>query len=84
MPIENNLDKIMHRINAMVQDHRATLQQRDFSVFGVSVVTVLYDSVSGMFALETNQVKHQRFAFDDVDLLAIDVYEALSEFKESF
>ncbi|SCB97744.1 DUF1797 family protein [Weissella bombi] len=84
MPIENNLDKIVHRINAMVQDHRTTLQQRDFSVFGVSVVTVLYDSVSGMFALETNQAKHQRFAFDDVDLLAIDVYEALSEFKESF
>ncbi|MFL2019545.1 MAG: DUF1797 family protein [Weissella hellenica] len=84
MAIENNLDKIVHRINAMVQDHQTTLQQRDFSIFGVSVVTVLYDSESGMFALEVNQEKHKRFAFDDVDLLAIDVYEALSEFKETF
>jgi uncharacterized protein YkuJ len=37
-----------------------------------------------MFALEINQEKRKRFAFDDVDLLAIDVYEALSEFKETF
>ncbi|KAA8435120.1 DUF1797 family protein [Weissella sagaensis] len=84
MPIENNLDKIVHRINAMVQDRQKTLQKRDFGIFGVSVVTVLYDSESGMFALEINQEKRKRFAFDDVDLLAIDVYEALSEFKETF
>lgn len=84
MLAENDLNKIVRRIQAMRRDDRTTVQQRDFSVFGVPVVTVLYDSASGIFALETTERKQRRFAFDDVDLLAIDIYEALIEFKESF
>lgn len=84
MLAENDLNKIVRRIQAMRRDDQTTVQQRDFSVFGVPVVTVLYDSVSGIFALETTERKQRRFAFDDVDLLAIDIYEALVEFKESF
>ena len=84
MLAENDLSKIMRRVQAMRLDKRSTIQQRDFSVFGVPVVTVLYDSMSGMFALETNERHQHRFAFDDVDLLAIDIYEALAEFRESF
>lgn len=84
MLAENDLNKIVRRIQAMRRDDRTTVQQRDFSVFGVPVVTVLYDSVSGIFALEKTERKQRRFAFDDVDLLAIDIYEALVEFKESF
>ena len=84
MLAENDLNKIVRRIQAMRRDDQTTVQQRDFSVFGVPVVTVVYDSVSGIFALETTERKQRRFAFDDVDLLAIDIYEALIEFKESF
>ncbi|HJG84353.1 MAG TPA: YkuJ family protein [Weissella thailandensis] len=84
MLAENDLNKIVRRIQAMRRDDQTTVQQRDFSVFGVPVVTVVYDSVSGIFALETTERKQRRFAFDDVDLLAIDIYEALVEFKESF
>ena len=84
MLAENDLNKIVRRIQAMRRDDQTTVQQRDFSVFGVPVVTVVYDSVSGIFALETTERKQRRFAFDDVDVLAIDIYEALVEFKESF
>ena len=84
MLAENDLNKIVRRIQAMRRDDQTTVQQRDFSVFGVPVVTVVYDSVSGIFALETTERKQRRFAFDDVDLLAIDIYEALVEFKEWF
>ena len=50
----------------------------------MTVVTVVYDRPSKVFAVEGLRDNNRRFAFDDADLVAIDIYEALQDFKETF
>lgn len=47
-------------------------------------MTVVYDRPSKVFAVEGLRDNNRRFAFDDADLVAIDIYEALQDFKETF
>ncbi len=83
MTEDTELQHIIQRIKAMTLDDKNELQERHFDKFGVTVVTVQFDRPSSTFAL-LNGRSDKKFAFDDLDLLAIDVYEALNEFKEIF
>ena len=77
MSRESDLVQIAQRIRAMMIDDREDIQTRHFDAFGVTVVTVV-------FAVEGLRDNNRRFAFDDADLVAIDIYEALQDFKETF
>ena len=80
----SNLTQIVNRIRAMMYDNTQEIQTRQFNVFGVTVATVIYDQPTQTFAVEGLADKNRRFAFDDADLVAIEVYEALLEFRETF
>ena len=84
MSRESDLVQIAQRIRAMMGDDRDDVQTRHFDAFGVTVVTVMYDRPSQTFAVEGLRDNNRRFAFDDADLVAIDIYEALQDFKETF
>ena len=84
MSRESDLVQNAHRIRAMMVDDRDDVQIRHFDAFGVTVVTVMYDRPSQTFAVEGLRDNNRRFAFDDADLVAIDIYEALQDFKETF
>lgn len=79
----SELTAIVQRLQAMQTSTDQPLQERNFDLFGVNVVTVRYDQPSNLFALAEGRNKSQ-FAFDDLDALAIEIYERLSEFKLSF
>lgn len=84
MSRESDLVQIAQRIRAMMVDDRDDVQIRHFDAFGVTVVTVMYDRPSQTFAVEGLCDNNRRFAFDDADLVAIDIYEALQDFRETF
>lgn len=84
MSRESDLVQIAQRIRAMMVDDRDDVQIRHFDAFGVTVVTVMYDRPSQTFAVEGLRDNSRRFAFDDADLVAIDIYEALQDFRETF
>ena len=84
MSRESDLVQIAQRIRAMMIDDREDIQTRHFDAFGVTVVTVVYDRPSKVFAVEGLRDNNRRFAFDDADLVAIDIYDALQDFKETF
>jgi uncharacterized protein YkuJ len=80
---ESDLVSIVNRLEAMTKDQGRALQVRHFDAYGVNVATVLFDEPSRTFALTLGRDR-RRFAFDDINLVAIDIYEAMQEFKESF
>ncbi|MDR3190017.1 MAG: YkuJ family protein [Lactobacillaceae bacterium] len=83
MSKESELIHIVKRLQAMTFDDRGEIQERAFDKFGVNVVTVLFDQPSRTFALYGGR-DDKKFAFDDIDLLAIDIYETLQDFKSVF
>jgi uncharacterized protein YkuJ len=83
MTKESDLVAIVNRLSAMRKDGSAEVQVRQFDAFGVNVATVLFDQPSQTFALTIGR-DNRRFAFDDINLVAIDIYEAMQDFKETF
>lgn len=79
----SELTTIVQRLQAMQMSTDRSLQERNFDLYGVNVVTVRYDQPSHLFALAEGRNQNQ-FAFDDLDALAVEIYERLSEFKLSF
>jgi len=80
---ESELVKIIKRLQSMTLDSTNEIQERNFDLFGVNVLTVLYDQPSKTFAVYGGR-DDRRFAFDDLDALAIDIYENLAEFRAVF
>ncbi|MCM0583052.1 DUF1797 family protein [Weissella diestrammenae] len=84
MSRESELVKIIKRLESMTLDQNSEFQERHFDMFGVNVLTVLYDQPSHTFAVYGGRDDSRRFAFDNLDALAIDIYETLADFKAVF
>lgn len=81
--MQSQLAQILRRLNAMQFDHTGNRQRRTFEQFGVPVceVTYLQDQHEYIFV---RFHPYERFRFDDLDLVAIEVFNALYDLKNTF
>lgn len=79
-----SLLQIIRRLQAMQQDRSGAFDQhRTFSVYGVPVCEVIYHSLTRDFTF-IRYSPEERFQFDLLDLVAIEVYDTLYAFVDSF
>ncbi|MCI1926338.1 MAG: YkuJ family protein [[Lactobacillus] timonensis] len=81
--METNLSQIIKRLAAMVDDKHPGIQSRMFNLYGIPLCEVQYYPKNGRFIVEMFRPE-QHFEFDKLDLAAIEVYQCLEDFRESF
>lgn len=79
----SHLINILSRLDAMMKDESSDPQQREFMQFGVPVCKVTYNHEQGQFIVERYELD-QRMYFDDIDLVAIEIYDCLYDVRHSF
>ncbi|MBS4761569.1 YkuJ family protein [Carnobacteriaceae bacterium zg-ZUI252] len=72
----SQLVAIVRRLEAMKEDS-GEMEVRRFEKDGVEKCVVRYDQESGNFELEETQTR-QKYQFDDIDLVTIEVYDLLN------
>lgn len=80
---ESELFKILSRLHAMQVDVTSPIQQRRFEKFGVEVCRVTYDHQTKLFSVASYRPDFEA-QFDDIDLVAIEVYENLAHLAYVF
>ncbi|MEY8442457.1 DUF1797 family protein [Lactobacillaceae bacterium 24-114] len=79
----SELMKILRRLQAMRRDQTSNRQTRVFEEFGVPLCEVTYIRQSDEFVYVRYRPT-ERFRFDDVDLVAIEIFNCLYDFKQTF
>lgn len=77
------LQVIINRLTAMVNDKRQEEQVRQFEIFGLLVGTVIYNHSTGLFTVVDNK-NNQEYIFDDLDLVAVEIFDAINRLKITF
>lgn len=80
---ESKLTVIIERLQAMVEDNRGEMQTREFMQFGVPVCRVTYQHLNHQWVLERYEPDRLLY-FDDLDLVAIEIFDCLYDFRHSF
>ncbi len=78
-----SLAQIIKRLVAMSDDRHPGIQSRMFNLYGIPLCEARYNPVSGNYVVERFRPE-QRFEFDKLDLAAIEIYQCLADFQESF
>lgn len=78
-----NLNQILARLKAMVNASDNSVQLRRFEVYGVEVLQVTYDQQAALWKVKEHR-QMREFEFDDVDLVAIEVYDLLHDMQLVF
>ena len=78
-----DLKQILARLRAMVDATDTPYQTRRFDAFGIEAVQVDYDQLTQIWTVHEHREVRQ-FQFDDIDLVAIEVYDVLHDFKLIF
>lgn len=79
-----SLIQIIKRLQAMQLDQSGSEdQRRTFSAYGVPVCEVVYHSLTRDFTF-IRYSPEERFTFDLIDLVAIEVFDTLYAFVHSF
>lgn len=81
--MQNELVQIVQRLSAMRNDVTGPFQVRNFDLYGITVVTVTYDQVDCTYGLFEHGSRHS-FVFDDLNALAVEIYECIAAFKLAF
>ena len=79
----SDLNQILARLRAMVDATDTPYQTRRFDAFGIEAVQVDYDQLTQIWTVHEHREVRQ-FQFDDIDLVAIEVYDVLHDFKLIF
>ncbi|WP_270747404.1 YkuJ family protein [Leuconostoc lactis] len=79
----SDLKQIWARLRAMVDATDTPYQTRRFDAFGIEAVQVDYDQLTQIWTVHEHREVRQ-FQFDDIDLVAIEVYDVLHDFKLIF
>lgn len=79
----SDLKQILARLRAMVDATDTPYQTRRFDAFGIETVQVDYDQLTQIWTVHEHREVRQ-FQFDDIDLVAIEVYDVLHDFKLIF
>ncbi|MBA2914661.1 DUF1797 family protein [Limosilactobacillus frumenti] len=80
---ESTLEVIIRRLHAMMRDQSSDFQKRIFEQFGIPVCEVRYSRVGDEFTFIRYRPR-ERFRFDDLDLVAIEVFNSLYDLKHTF
>ena len=80
---ESQLLAIIRRLIAMTHDQTSNRQKRIFEKFGIPVCEVTYIRSSDEFIFIRYR-PHERFRFDEIDLVAIEVFDCLYESENTF
>ncbi|WP_349533541.1 DUF1797 family protein [Leuconostoc citreum] len=79
----SDLNQILGSLRAMIDATDNQFQSRRFDVFGIEALRVEYDQLTKIWTVyEHRQIRH--FQFDDIDLVAIEIYDVLHDFKLIF
>ncbi|MDY5628440.1 DUF1797 family protein [Limosilactobacillus coleohominis] len=81
--MHSNLQKIINRLNAMILDSSREFQVREFAQYGVPVCKVTYFRDRGEFVVDRYNPDRD-LVFDNIDLVAIEIYDCLYDFQHSF
>lgn len=79
----SQLVQIIRRLDAMRNDQTGNRQRRTFEQFGIPVCEVTYICDRDEFVYVRFR-PHERFRFDDLDLVAIEVFNCLYDFRNTF
>ncbi|MCX2456549.1 YkuJ family protein [Lacticaseibacillus nasuensis] len=74
----SQLVAIIKRLEAMQEATDGDVQTRRFEQDGVEKGLVTYDPKSETFTLE-ELANHQQFEFDNIDLIAMEIYDLLDD-----
>lgn len=80
---ESTLAVIIRRLHAMMRDQSSDLQKRIFEQFCIPVCEVRYRRSGDEFTFIRYRPR-ERFRFDDIDLVAIEVFNSLYDLKHTF
>lgn len=79
----SDLNQILNRLRAMIDSNDNQYQTRRFDAFGIEALRVEYDQVTRIWTIHEHREVRQ-FQFDDIDLVAIEIYDILHDFKLIF
>ncbi|MDO4903919.1 MAG: DUF1797 family protein [Limosilactobacillus sp.] len=80
---QSQLVSIIRRLDAMKRDQSGKRQKRTFEQFGIPVCEVIYHGSGDDFTLVLFRPA-ERFRFDNIDLIAIEIFEALYDLQQTF
>lgn len=76
--MHSQLVAIIKRLEAMMEAQDSEIQVRRFEKEGVEKCVVTYDGETNTFEL-TESNSHESYQFDNVDLVAMEIYDLISE-----
>lgn len=76
----SDLKQILNRLRAMMDSTDNSVQTRRFDAFGIEALLVSYDQLTKIWTVQEHREIRQ-FQFDDIDLVAIEIYDVLHDFK---
>lgn len=76
----SDLKQILNRLRAMMDSTDNSVQTRRFDAFGIEALQVSYDQLTKIWTVQEHREIRQ-FQFDDIDLVAIEIYDVLHDFK---
>lgn len=76
----SDLKQILSRLRAMIDSTDGSVQTRRFDAFGIEALQVTYDQLTRIWIVQEHREIRQ-FQFDDIDLVAIEIYDVLHDFK---
>lgn len=79
---QSQLIQIIRRLDAMKHDQTGKRQKRTFEQFGIPVCEVTYTGDEEFIFVRFRP--RERFRFDDIDLVAIEVYDCLYDLQHTF
>lgn len=79
----SDLNQILNRLRAMIDSNDNQFQTRRFDAFGIEALRVEYDQLTKIWTIHEHREVRQ-FQFDDIDLVAIEIYDVLHDFKLIF
>lgn len=79
----SSLKQILSRLRAMIDSDDTQYQTRRFDAFGIEAVCVDYNQATGIWTVHEHREVRQ-FQFDNIDLVAIEIYDILHDLRLIF
>lgn len=80
---DSQLMIILKRLIAMRNDYSSNRQKRTFEKFGIPLCDVTYVRASDEFVFVKYR-PYERFRFDDIDLVAMEIFNCLYDLENTF
>ena len=79
----SQLQDILNRLSAMQKSKVGRYQKRRFDLYGLELLQVTYDQENQEWDVLDHRLK-KHYHFDDIDLVAIEIYDLLRDVQLTF